>query len=606
MKLRYTLAVLLLLVLPDAYAQTQAFSRVTDAGVVVTRGSGSWSSSWGDVNNDGWMDVYVIQSPAPALHLNNGDGTFTEVTAGHHVTFAGNHNSAIFGDYDNDGYQDLYVSHLGPGTPIPPGQPLNPRLNFLYRNSGPPNYTLERVASTELAQSINMTWTSAFSDYDNDGDLDLFAWGDQGDIDLFWVNNGDGTFTQVTDAPFVRRGAFSAAGNWADFDGDGDQDLFVVNFMRTNNELYRNLLTETGTATLERVTTGHLVNDAEDDLAPSIGDYDNDGDLDIFMSVWNGKADALYRNDGNLTFTQVTAGPQVSGGTNSLGSSWFDYDNDGWLDLHVSRSAASVADALFRNNGDGTFSRVFPLDAGPIVSLRGFSSGSTVADYDNDGDMDVFVPNGGGADFLFRNEVGQDNNWLHVTTEGTTSNRSGIGALVRVKATINDQTFWQMRHVEGGPSGDRAQSPLRLHFGLGDATTIDSLVVQWPRGTVDTWTNVDVNQMLTLKEGDTQVVSTEASDLPQTFALAQNYPNPFNPTTTIRYHLPTDATVELTIYNVHGEALATLVQGHQAAGTQSVSWNGRDAMSRVLPSGPYVYRLNTETFSASRVMMLVK
>lgn len=606
MMLRYALFLVLLALLPFSSAYSQAFSRVTNVGTVVTRTNASWGSSWGDVNNDGWMDVYVIQGSTPALHLNNGDGTFSEVTTGHHVTFSGNHNSAIFGDYDNDGYQDLYVSHLGPGTPIPPGQQLNPRLNFLYRNSGPPNYALERVASVPLSQSLNMTWTSAFSDYDNDGDVDLFAWGDQGDIDLFWLNNGDGTFAEVTEAPFIRRGAFSAAGNWADFDSDGDQDLFVVNFMTTNNELYRNLLSETDSPTLERVLTGRLVNDAEDDLAPSIGDYDNDGDLDIFMSVWNGKPDVLYRNDGNLSFTQITTGPIVSGGSNSLGSSWFDYDNDGWLDLHVSRSGSSVADVLFRNNGDGSFSRVFPLDAGPIASLRGFSSGSTVADYDNDGDMDVFVPNGGGTDFLFRNDVGQDNNWLHVTTEGTVSNRSGIGALVRLKATINGQTFWQMRHVEGGPSGDRGQNPLRLHFGLGDATIIDSLVVQWPLGTTDTWTNVMPNQLLTLTEGDTQAVNTETTNFPQTFHLTQNYPNPFNPTTTISYHLATDAAVELTIYNVHGEAIATVIQGHQAAGAQSVIWNGRDAKGRVLPSGAYLYRLTAGTFTASRVMMLVK
>lgn len=585
--------------------QAQAFSRVTAAGSLLANGSASLGSTWADVNNDGWMDIYVTQRPTAALHLNNGDGTFTQVNAGHHVTFAGDQNSAIFGDYDNDGNIDLYVSHLGPGTPIPPGQPLNPRVNFLYHNSGPPNYALELVSSSQLSQSTNMTWTSAFSDYDNDGDADLFAWGDQGDIDLFWMNNGDGTFAEVTEAPFIRRGAFSAAGNWADFDGDGDQDLFVVNFMATNNELYRNLLVETGSPTLERVTTGRLVNDAEDDLAPSIGDYDNDGDLDIFMSVWNNKNDVLYRNDGNLQFTQITSGPMVSGGGNSLGSTWLDYDNDGWLDLFVGRAGGSVADILYRNNGDGTFSRVFPLDAGPIVSVRGFTSGVTVADYDNDGDLDVYSPNASGTDFLFRNEVGQDNNWLHVTTVGTESNRSGIGALVRVKATIDGIPLWQMRHVEGGPSGDRAQNPLRLHFGLGDATTIDSLVVQWPRGQVETWTNVTVNQFLTLTEGETQAVSTEEEE-PATFHLDQNYPNPFNPTTTIRYQVDAPAAVTLTIYNMLGETVAILVNGYRVAGTYTVAWNGHGGNGRLVPSGSYLYRLDVGTFSTSRVMTLAK
>lgn len=139
----------------------QAFTRVTDA--LVRPNTSAWSSSWGDVNGDGLMDRFVVSQPNE-LHLNNGDGAFTRITSGHAVTFRGNQNSSLWIDYDNDGYLDLYVSHLGPGTPIPPGAPLNPRVNFLYRNSGPSTYTLAPVQDDALTTTLNMTWTSSWSD----------------------------------------------------------------------------------------------------------------------------------------------------------------------------------------------------------------------------------------------------------------------------------------------------------------------------------------------------------------------------------------------------------------------------------------------------------
>ena len=586
----------------------QAFSRVTDAGPVVTQTTSSaWGSSWGDVNNDGFMDLFVAGQPN-ALHINNGDGTFTSVATGHAVTFSANQNSALWGDYDNDGFLDLYVNHLGPGTPIPQGALLNPRVNFLYRNTGPPDYALSLVQDDALSNTLNMTWTSSWSDYDNDGDLDLFVWGDQGDIDLVYENDGQGGFVQIEEAPFIDPGEFSAGGSFLDLDEDGDEDLFVVNFMRTNNELYRNLLTETGEVSFEPIVTGSIVTDFEDDLVPSWGDYDNDGDLDAFMAVWAGRNDLLFRNEGNFTFTRIREGPVVTSGGFSLGNAWLDYDNDGDLDLFV--VDAQSLDRLFRNNGDGTFTRVLGIEAGPIATANvGFASGAAVADYDNDGDLDVFVPTNGGAHLLHRNEIGNANNWLLVSAVGVMSNRSAIGAKVRVKATVFGQSLWQVRYISGSPSGDRAQSSLRAHFGLGDAPRIDSLTIEWPSGIVDVFADLDVNQIMTATEGTSPVANEERADLPEGFALAQNFPNPFNPTTEIAFTLATPGTVTLTLFDVQGRRVRDLLtQTLHPAGSHRLTLD-----ATALVSGTYFYRLaviptggTSPVFIQTKALALVK
>jgi len=585
-----------------AYAQT--FTRITDAGPISSHTTGAWGSSWGDVNADGWMDLFVVGQPN-ALYVNDGDGTFRAVTTGHAVTFRGNQNSAVWSDVNNDGYADLYVSHLGPGTPVPPGGQLNPRVNFLYLNDGPPNYTLARVESGDVTTSLNMTWTSTWTDYDNDGDLDLFVGGDQGDIDLFYTNDGTGRLTQVTDAPFIRAGAFSAGGSWIDVDNDGDEDLLVVNFMGTNNELYRNQLAETGTATFERVFSDDIVRDSESDLVPSWGDYDNDGDLDAFMCVWYNRDNILFRNDGDMSFTRIQQGIVVRDQGLSLGNAWLDYDNDGDLDLFVVDQQS--VDRLYRNDGDGTFTKMTGADVGALVTTDvGFASGASVADYDNDGDLDVFIPISGSAagSLLFRNDGGNANHWLHVTTVGTTSNRAGVGAKVRVKATIGGEAVWQMRYIPGGPTGDRAQNSQRAHFGLGDATTIDSLQVEWPSGTVDVYTNVAADQFFVATEGEAvEPVANEApSGLPASFELGRNYPNPFYGSTTIAYRLPEAAFTTLRVYDVLGREVAVPVQARQPAGTHTVQLD----LPATLPAGFYVYRLTAGRFSATRTMTRVR
>ena len=236
----------------------------------------------------------------------------------------------------------------------------------------------------------------------------------------------------------------------------------------------------------------------------SWADYDNDGDLDVLLTNTGGENERLFRNDGTNGFTRITQGAIVNAGGNSGGAAWGDYDNDGYIDLFVANDLGQK-NCLYHNAGDGTFS---PVTKGAVVNDGGRSKSSAWADYDNDGYLDLFVANGGydhppappqESGFLYHNEGGT-NNWMILKLVGTASNRSAIGAKVRVLATIGGKSFWQLREISGGGGGWGSQNDLRAHFGLGDATTVDKVRIEWPSGNVQELINVAPKQILTITE----------------------------------------------------------------------------------------------------------
>jgi hypothetical protein len=236
--------------------------------------------------------------------------------------------------------------------------------------------------------------------------------------------------------------------------------------------------------------------------AAAWGDYDNDGDLDLFVScAWppgptTGRPNLLYRNDGDGTFTRLTSlpanDPENQGGA-STGCKWGDYGNDGWLDLFVANRFGK--DFLYHNDGNGGFTKVIDSVA---VNDSGDSWAAAWGDYDNDGFLDLFVGNFDAANLLSHNN-GNDNHWLKLRLIGSRSNRAAIGAKVRVRATINGQTFWQMREVSGG-DGTMGQDSLHVTVGLGDATNADLVRIEWPSGTRQELRNVGANRFLAVKE----------------------------------------------------------------------------------------------------------
>ena len=471
------------------------FTKIT-AGRIVTDLEDSEQVGWGDYDNDGYIDLIVGNSDSRSLYRNNGEGSFTKVTSGTIVTDSIGSGNPVWGDYDNDGFLDLYVGNK------------YVRKNALYHNDGTGSFT--KVLTGALVGDGPGANGVGWGDYNNDGYLDLLVT----NFDLpnaLYRNRGDGTFEKIAGhqaGPVDSYDGISIAASWADYDGDGDLDaLITVGRRQSNNLFYRN----NGNGMFTQLFKPDI--GALDDAPgywgpPSWFDYDNDGDLDVFISnggFFERLNDAFYRNDGG-TFTKMTTnqvGLIVADGKTGMGTGAADYDNDGYVDLFVAVPSLTLGgetgddNLLYRNNGDGTFSRT---TAGSLVHDRGASTACAWGDYDNDGFMDLVVANGFGArnNFLYRNN-GNTNHWLKLKLIGTTSNRGAMGTKVRIKATINGRTFWQLRMAHDNDGYDSQHDP-RPNFGLGDAPVAETVRIEWPSGIVDEMHNVPADQILNVTE----------------------------------------------------------------------------------------------------------
>lgn len=465
-----------------------SFIKITSDPVVTNPGQ-AWGAAWGDIDTDGFIDLVVGNEGADFLYRNNRDGTFTSITNSPIAESSSDlGNGLAFADYDNDGHMDLAVSAYG-GS------------NKVFHNQGDGTFMKLNSNFATRAEDSGVTW----GDFANDGHLDLFFAGDPKPSKRLYRNGANGSFIDVTDASgFDQRFDYAFAGTWGDFDNDGDLDIAITHWLNGGrNSIYRN----NGFGVFTKILEG----DAGYFFGAAWGDYDNDGDLDLFIVQGGGSTlgnDVLYRNDGNGVFTKMTSngvGPLVNDRQPGGGCAWADYDNDGWLDLYVANPGLSTSGAesgrrnlLYHNNGDGSFT---PVTTGSLANDVATSTSCIWGDYDNDGFMDLFVANGGHTgrqrDCLYRNN-GNSNRWLKLKLLGTTSNRSAIGAKVRIKATIHAKSSWQMREISGGDGG--SQNDIRPNFGLGDATVAETVRIEWPSGIVQELHNVPANQTLTVTE----------------------------------------------------------------------------------------------------------
>ena len=487
-----------------------------------------------DYDNDGYLDIYLINArpqgeqtdaapPTNVLYHNNGDGSFTDVTHVAGVGDTGYGVGATTGDYDNDGDIDLYVTNFGP--------------NILYRNNADGTFT--DVATSAQVADAGWGTSCAFADFNNDGFLELYVSNyakytidadkpcHRHDIrvycgpssyppqpDMFYHNNGDGTFTDLTEQSGLLsvRAAHGLGVAIGDSDNDGDADIYVAND-QDFNFLFQNrgdgIFEEIGL--LSGVSCSDM-GEAEAGMGVAFADYDNDGRLDITVSNFQNETNTLYHNEGDNFFIDATIPAGIAEHTHRYlgwGIDFFDYDNDGYKDIFVANGHTmdNIAEVdrstttpqqnlLFRNLGDGRFKDV-TAQMGEGFALLKTSRAAAFGDYDNDGDIDILVTNWNQTVDLLRNEGGNQNNWIQVKAIGTKSNRSAIGA--RIKVVAGELT----QYAEVKSSGSYlAFSDLRVHFGLKDAENVDLLEIRWTSGIVDTATNLSVNKRFIAVEGE--------------------------------------------------------------------------------------------------------
>jgi len=501
--------------------------------LIETMGSGC---GWIDYDQNGLLDLYLVNGASTrvytpkqplrsALYRNNGDGTFTDVTAKAGVGADGLFGMGVaVGDYDNDGFPDLLV--LGYGRCI------------LYHNNGDGTFT-DVTARAGVENSGHWGSSAAWFDYDNDGKLDLvianyvdwspernFYCGDQGSgmrsychpddfhgqPPALYHNNGDGTFTDVSKSSGVGlKGGNGLGVVTFDYDNDGWQDIFIANDHMPNFLFHNN---RDGTFREVGYQAGAAVSadgQFEAGMGTDAADTTGNGRLDLIVGHLDMQLARLYQNMGDQAFEDATLRSKIGYATyhiSTFGARFMDYDNDGARDLFLANGHVldnielyhadtkyAEPKLMFRNTGRGIFENVSDR-LGADFQLPRVSRGAAIGDFDNDGDLDILVNNCGQPPQLLRNDGGNANHWLEIFLIGTKSNRDGVGA--RVKVSAGELVLYDQK--KGGMSYQSAQDP-RLHFGLGQQASIDSVEIIWPSGITTKLQKLKSDQIITAKEG---------------------------------------------------------------------------------------------------------
>lgn len=481
----------------------QTFTDVT-AAAGISGGAGSWAGAWGDYDRDGDLDLYSIGHLQPAtggknqLWRNNGDGTFTDVTAAAIVSDKIDTHGAAWADFDRDGDLDLIL--------INESITDKPQLfNEFWRNNGDGTFT-EIGAAAGILGMDHITRGVATADYDRDGLLDIFAVAQDlhrfpntppsySPDNLLWHNDGGLVFSEVAVAAGVAMptdgGKRTAA--FADFDSDGWPDLMVL----PTCTLFRN--NQNGTFT--DVTDSAGIVRSEQCQGAGWADYDNDGDQDVFISRGFDLAEPslLYRNNNDGTFTDVTATAGIVHNELSRSVTWGDYDNDGDVDLYVVNfKNVKTPNRLYRNNNDGTFTDV-TVATGTGAQVAGGGAHGGWADYNNDGNLDLFITNGESTNtgpYVLLKNSGGANHWSKLNLVGIASNPDAIGTKVKMEtATLTRYAF------HSGNAAWMSQSAMPVHFGTAADKSITRFTLTWPSGTVQKLENIGADQTITVEEG---------------------------------------------------------------------------------------------------------
>ncbi len=558
-------------------------------------------SAWGDYDNDGWEDLLVN---GRQLYRNNGDGTFTDVSneAG---TLADNpSHTGTWGDFNNDGWLDFMSLLSGAAE------------DRLYQNNGDGTFTLVNDLY-EFHHANNPTAAMGWGDANLDGFLDFHIANSEN-----W-NGGNPEYFQDyyyqyysdfeiylnrTPMDISRHNYYGRSVAWCDFDMDGDMDYYLSNYRLQPNQLMVN----DGNAEFTDQADAHgqlqgynVMNAYGHTIGSQWADFDNDLDFDLivgnFAHPWGLDYQdkvMLCRNNGapDYDFTDIREGSGIEYCETVFCPAFGDFDNDGWQDVFISSVYDGRQPFLYRNTGDGEhFENVNYVSGFHGTCYNSY--GVSWCDYDHDGDLDVAIGNGG----LFEN-TGSHGNWLELNLRGTspTVNKFAFGSMAFVYS--GDSHY--LRQVEGGSGAESSQNAATLHFGLGEADHIDSLVVRWIGGGEERFYDLNINRRYDVIEGEGLLAAPQAPserNLPLAFGLTGAYPNPFNSISTIAYALNDEMKVDLAVYNLQGQRIAMLDSGVKSAGRHSVAWKANN-----VPSGIYFVRLSAKGYSSSQRILLVK
>ncbi len=560
-------------------------------------------SAWGDFDNDGWEDFLVN---GRTLYRNNGDGTFDNVSEQAGITDGNPSHGGTWGDFDNDGWLDFIAFTSN-----------SERQEIIFRNNGDGTFY---NANEEFffEHGNNPTGACGWGDANGDGFLDLYIanseyWNDgnpQYFRDHFYIYSDEFTlFLDYTPQEIARRTYYGRSVAWCDFDMDDDLDFYLSNYRLHPNFLFVNEGGENhefNDEAAERGVRGYLNQGAYGHtIGSSWADFDNDGDFDLivgnFAHPWGlpwQDIVMLCRNSGapDYTFEDIQAESGIKYCETVFCPAWGDYDNDGWLDVFISSVYDGRQPFMYRSAQDGeTFENV-NYETGFHANCYN-SNGVTWCDWDHDGDLDLAIGNGG-----FYENTGSEGDWVEFVLHGTsqTVNRFAFGSQAFVY--VDDRQY--LRQVEGGAGAEGSQNSMTLHYGLGEAGKVDSLIVKWMGGETDRYYDIPVNMRWDVYEGEELIVSpTRPGEVlaPGSFELSSLYPNPFNDHLNVEFTIKTTNRLKIDVYDSHGRKVDSLTDKNYEAGTHNLTWT---AFS--MPAGSYALQAVHSGGVVSRKVVLLK
>ncbi len=545
--------------------------------------------SFSDFDGDGLEDIsFTTEIGQPISIYKNENILFTDVAAQLGLDDSSSARTLLWADYDNDGDQDLFLANFG-------------QQNRLFRNEGNDIF-IDVTQQSGMPLENSPSTAAVWADFNNDGHIDLYVGnygaGNNSFPNYLLKNGGHGTFTEIA----IDSGALDTIGgtnkyklplaiSCFDFNNDGLVDIYIANDKKQGNTLFKNI------GGLEFIDVSQSSNAGLqfDAMGIAVGDYNNDGYLDVYVSNLP-QGNGLLRNNGDETFTNVASELGLLVNRICWGVNFLDYDNDSDLDLFVSVSGGTGLErknALFENMGDGTFSE---YSGSEITEDLSRSYGNAIGDYNNDGYCDIVVLNRYPTYSNVWKNSGYTNNWVKIKLIGVISNRNGIGSTLKI--FIESESF--IRPVICGGSYLSQNSSIQT-IGVGTAIVIDSIIISWPNGAIDVIRNVAVNQTIVVEEGEPVTKVEEENSLHKNFVLEQNYPNPFNPSTIIKYSLSQATFVTIKIYDISGRELKTLINKYQQVGNYEVQF-----IDKSLSSSMYIYRMQAGEFTDTKKLLLLK